>query len=304
MAFQSGTFSSFTDLHGTIKGFAIANGWTNPGGLDVLTKSGQYVRLVLNTTGTDYILIQGGTGETGGVLDTTNGQNVRMSENQDPIGQMPFPGDYYLFAHAAPDCIFCVIKYNSIYHQHLAWGDITKYGTWNGGAWTSSTANATSRVFGTVIDAAAIDVSNNWCSGCFLFTENSAGNGSGAGATMLCDIDGNEWLRTLWYNNGTTYGPPDAGFSGSQQATNFCRKLDPTHEQPVLAPCTILMNRPSAKTSIIGDIPHVRYLRVDNYNPADIITVGSDKWMVFPHRHKTGTRNSGGNGWAIAYDGP
>lgn len=296
MPYQTGTFSSMTNLATTIKAFAVANGWTQNG--DVLSKGAVYVTVVGVSASPNRVDIQGGDGETGGVLDNPSPLTLRMNDHINHGGNIPYPGTYHLFSHSAPDCIFCVINYNSIYHQHLAFGDINKYGTWGGGPWFAATTNQSSSnaSFYSIMEYCACDTSDSRSSGCFLYPCASVGNGTRYGSQMLCDIDGNTWLRDVWRNSSnTTYG-----FCGSGYAHNYMRKLDPTHEQPVLAPCNIIMYRPATMSSVIGDIPHVRYLRVDNYDPATIITIGSNKWMVFPHRSK-------GNsvaGWAIAYDGP
>ena len=60
------------------------------------------------------------------------------------------------------------------------------------------------------------------------------------------------------------------------------------------------------------DLAHCRFLRIDNYQPGDIIPLGPDRWKVAPwYRKNTAQRDGGSNiqhtgtfGWAIRYDGP
>jgi len=60
------------------------------------------------------------------------------------------------------------------------------------------------------------------------------------------------------------------------------------------------------------DLQNARTLRVDNYDPGQIITLGDDQWRIYPFYRKNadqrdGTTSSGGDhsgtmGWAIRYD--
>ncbi|MDR1647829.1 MAG: hypothetical protein LBR88_07335 [Zoogloeaceae bacterium] len=57
-------------------------------------------------------------------------------------------------------------------------------------------------------------------------------------------------------------------------------------------------------------LQHARNLRIDHYEFAQIITLGGDKWMVFPwYKKNTNPRSyesraTGTFGWAVRYEGP
>jgi hypothetical protein len=61
-----------------------------------------------------------------------------------------------------------------------------------------------------------------------------------------------------------------------------------------------------------AQLQHARNLRIDNYEFAQIITLGGDKWMVFPwflkepaDRNHYGRQDGTGTyGWAVRYEGP
>ena len=81
-------------------------------------------------------------------------------------------------------------------------------------------------------------------------------------------------------------------------------------ESPLL-PIQAYVWRASAKCSLVVDMRHARYLRIDNYEPGQIITLGGDSWKVYPFYRKASSARNGGIGidhtgtfgWAIRYDG-
>lgn len=305
MAFQSGTFTSLSDLLSTIQTFATSNGWSQNGNVLFRAADTAYFEIT-HTSGTpNYLQITQATNQSGGVLSgDVDTRYKRMSDTA--MVTMSFPANYYLFAHTNPSCIFCVINYNTDYCQHMAFGSIRKFGTWTGGAFCSSTSLDETPNFYPPMNYVASDCSDNppKSSGRFLFPEvtYSFNYTPPHGGTMHCTIDGYVFRHTGWYESPSFEG--DA-FCGSGWAHNYLRLLNPANLQPVLAPCMIQIQRPGANlSSIIGDIPHVRYLRVDNYEPGDIITIGVDKWMVFPQQIKQGPSYASNSGWGISYDGP
>jgi hypothetical protein len=88
------------------------------------------------------------------------------------------------------------------------------------------------------------------------------------------------------------------------------------NDESVLTPCTPYVTRGSSKCSIVADIDILRYLRIDTHFAEDIITLGTDKWKVYPmYKRDTTTRidfgssygpiqHSGTLAYALRYDGP
>jgi len=68
-----------------------------------------------------------------------------------------------------------------------------------------------------------------------------------------------------------------------------------------LWPLWCLGRRPSQLASPLGYPPDMRFIRLDYYNPKDILTLGTEKWKVFPVIRKNGALgepNSGLYGYA------
>ena len=82
--------------------------------------------------------------------------------------------------------------------------------------------------------------------------------------------------------------------------------------EAVMAPIQPYVGRGSNMISVVAQLRHARYLRIDYIDPGEIITLGSDRWKAYPHYRKNaavprGSRDgvdSGAFGWAIEYDGP
>lgn len=84
------------------------------------------------------------------------------------------------------------------------------------------------------------------------------------------------------------------------------------NSEAVLLPIRAYKVRPSYKISLTADLEHARYTRIDNYTPGQIITLGSERWKIFPWYRKDAVNRNGGYvinhsgtfGWAIRYEGP
>ncbi len=79
-----------------------------------------------------------------------------------------------------------------------------------------------------------------------------------------------------------------------------------------LLPVQVWLPRADNKVSMVVDMVHIRYVRVDNHAPGEVITIGSDRWKVFPfYRKNVAVRDAGSSvdhtgtfGFAVRYDGP
>ena len=80
--------------------------------------------------------------------------------------------------------------------------------------------------------------------------------------------------------------------------------------EATLLPVQAYLARPSSKVSLIAELGHMRYVRIDNYNAGDIITLGADRWKVFPWWQRNAASRDGADfssgtlGFAVRYDGP
>lgn len=313
MPYQTGTFTSASDLRTTLEAFATTNGWTQSGNL--LHKGSVYVEVYDSTNG---VSVTAGLGKDGGNNLTTPASLSRGVYMLTAIGQtMSFPGTYHLISLANPDSIFLVVNYNVTYWQHLAFGHINKHGTWGGGEYASGSFRGTAS--GAVSGCPAGDVGRRLTAtgagalggfGYMLSTaptfSHATQNGS---ADLYCDLDGEGWrINTADYS---TLG--SSRFYASAIASQYLQTINSWNDQTVLAPVIVEASRTGNFVSILGDMPHVRYLRIDNINDGEVISVGSQDWICFPFIRKNpfviDSTNAVYNhsyymGWCIKYDGP
>jgi hypothetical protein len=84
------------------------------------------------------------------------------------------------------------------------------------------------------------------------------------------------------------------------------------NSQSILLPIQIANLRLSSKISLIGELAHARFCRNDFIDPGAVITLGADRWKVYPMWEKnTSVRDgvvrgthSGTLAIAVRYDGP
>lgn len=85
------------------------------------------------------------------------------------------------------------------------------------------------------------------------------------------------------------------------------------NSESVLLPIQAMVPRPSNRYSTVIDCAHARYMRIDNHAPFEILTIGSEQWMVMPWLRKNSAVRNGGIaataadvhsgtlGWAVRY---
>jgi len=95
---------------------------------------------------------------------------------------------------------------------------------------------------------------------------------------MHCEIDGETWLE------GTD---PLRGYCTPVQYTHQTlisayAGFNPYTDQAQLVPIHLQNGMENNLEAYIGYLDHIRMIRVDHYNIGDVITIGSDSWMIFP----------------------
>lgn len=87
--------------------------------------------------------------------------------------------------------------------------------------------------------------------------------------------------------------------------------------QTVLTPFQLFLQNTDGHYMSIGHVGHLRFVRMTNYNPGDVIELGADRWKLFPWHVKNaaypdgkqaaysdGNYSTGLLGVAVLYDGP
>lgn len=322
MAYVTGTANSYAALQTALQNACTANGWTLSNG--ILSKGSCYVKpsvaFARPSSQMPSLIIQGGTGQSGSTLNGACPLRSRLGAfSANSASDLVFPVTYHVFVLTSPDEVYMVVNYSTDSYQWIAFGcspaaGITGTGNWTGGTFGLLAADATTN-----------NLENRWQDGTqhWITPEYcGAANGDATGASLF----GVEVSRTF----GSSFGYPNNNchfHSGIATNSGWAIATDAPTGWPPLGDITKRL--PSAwnsqavlqkiyvttyagyMVSVVGDIQHSRYLKIDNFAPGDIVTLGSDKWKVFPWYKKGTASNTGGYanhtwtfGWAIRYDGP
>ncbi|MCX5466489.1 hypothetical protein [Acinetobacter nematophilus] len=320
MAYYSGQASSYQELRNVLANACVAAGWTWSDG--ILSKNAAYIKL----TATDALgwghglQIWGGTGKSGSDLVNPCPSAHRIGAlGHDPtmIPHVSFPCDYFIFAFDQPvDEIYLIIKYAIDRYMFLSFG----LSSLNVGFWLCATV---SNAYNT-----------NWWNASEMFrsftiqSDGTYGNQHTDGTSTVAT--GFLWQTRSYNNNGSactsaylTLNQSWITSIGNDWGTNKISAISSVApliaNQPslwsansALIPIQLNVEFPQAKRVLISEIQNARYLRIDNYEPEQIITLGNDKWKVFPFHKKNLAQRNGGEpidhsgtfGWAIRYEEP
>ncbi len=313
MPYQTGTASSHADLLTTLKTFVATNGWSVS--TDVIYKGNVFAGMdvegpATNTYG-DALTIGGGLGQSGGALTTPSPDRSTL-RNRPEVGDLlnSFPVNYHIFVHTSPDQVAVFINYNSVWWQWLTFGELSKCGSYTGGQFYAAIAPLMPAVtpgLDACITMSAEDAQGcQPCGGLFWSGMETYGviSQEHDGSIIHLELDG-----LVWYSSGTKADASRGIVQSVGPMAPLLARSNPTWNQiGVLLPQYLWAVRPSSKLSLLGRVAHFRLMRIDNYAPGDIITIGSDKYKVFPWLRKTTettTSNSSGVwGVAVEYDGP
>lgn len=316
MAYYSGQASSYQELQTVLTNACVEQGWTWADG--ILNKGLAYVKLSVTTNG---IIIQGGTGKSGSTLINASQITPRMGTIHATLGnKIAFPLSYNIHVFQNPDELFFILKSNEYYYW-LSFGNSnlqTSYGT---GMWLSACALRDLEVYtggssgGVLIDASGsgLDSYNGGiASSTALFWKTNNITAEKSQDTINCSIHGGQWVGS----------PTLASYNA------YDRILSPTTLHPLLSllPSKILSDSilmpiqayvvtNSSKLVMVADLKNARYVRIDNFEPDQILQIGTDKWKIYPFYRKNISKkdgqvvggmidHSGTFGWAIRYDGP
>ena len=83
-------------------------------------------------------------------------------------------------------------------------------------------------------------------------------------------------------------------------------------DNAMLLPIHIINSVTDIKVALVADLSYARYLRIDNFEPNQIIEFGNEQWKVYPFFKKNSAVRDGGStinhtgtfGWAIKIDNP
>lgn len=304
MAYYSGTASTLTDLKTALLTHAQADGWVLTG--DVLSKAGVYFQIQATVTNLTCLGC-----ESDAVLNPA--PNVvsmgRIFERSGyPTREISFPCNYEVFGFSQE--IYLVANYDVDSYQWMAFGKSTVPGLPGQGGWCGATIGqftvATVTTDPVYINQDGGGGGSYPVSSAALFWTTFASVPSAHNSFVNHGLDGYGWKP------GATGSEVQVGIR--HISTILAIQPSAWNSEATLMPVRAYQERPSFKASLKADLLNARILRIDNLTPGDILTLGSDKWKVFPWYRKDASSRDGTTspqinhtgtfGWVIRYEGP
>lgn len=290
MAYETGSYSSPVDLLGKIAAFATARGWSvtsggaggdSPGQYSMESEAdGLFIHAIAENSST-RIRSMPASGYTSSGTDffAHSGSANNTSTLTQHVILQPLSGAgvaYHLFGNdSAPRFIHVVAEPTAGHFIHWSFGTIQKYGTWTGGGYSTATSwLPTSTVAGNqaiLFDSRSpISASKQYlrCDG--LLGRSSPAWSQSAGSLSLGTI------------NGANY-----------PVQTIARQMNPWTGRTSLAPIYSILKAAdtdsllnTSRALILGVYQDVRFVSMDGRNPGEVLTLGSDEWLLFPLRWK------------------
>lgn len=298
MAYYTGTANDMTAVRSALVDACVAEGWAWNSSTDMLSKGTIFVRLALVS---GYLRLYGRATATTDEMPVPQQMGPFTGSSSAPLPALEWPVTYRIFVFAQE--VYCVIQYSVDVFQWCAFGKSTVSGLPGIGTWVVATAAGahTAYIYGIRLTTSdGQSTTANLCAAPFWATGQTANYAS----CVFSDLDAQGWWAAT-----TAYENP----VGVRALTDLIKLLPNSwNSEAVLLPIRGYKIRPSNKISLITDLEHARYTRIDNYAPAEVITIGADRWMILPFCRKNTAQRDGGYsvnhtgtfGWAIRYEGP
>ena len=303
MGYTTGTANNIDTVKTALTDACVTGGWMLTG--DELSKDGIFVQVQVVTSPPEEVRIEllgrtaAGAGDAPNVVAMRRMKNL-MAPAFDEI--LTFPLQYHIFVFSNNE-VFMVINYSSDIYQWMAFGQSNQPGLPGTGNWVAASLSHVSPTAGVML---ASDGAINYV---------HMGNPAPMWSVAL------DWpeRRNYWVHNAI-----DPSYPWSCGQTNTSRVntimgiayltelIDASpnafNNESVLLPIRAYKFREASKWSQILEIKNARHLRIDNYTPKEIITLGNEQWMVFPFYRKKTTNDAPWKhsylyGWAIKYEG-
>lgn len=297
MSYYTGTAVDLAGLRQALFDACVAEGWTLTG--EILSKGTMFLRVQIVS---GYLTFLGGTGQSAGALTGAAAAVSRIGTLNNIA--IAFPVKYEIFAFTNE--VYLVINYNVSYYQWAAFGKSTVQGLPGTGMWFGASCFASAPNVLAMV-ATGGSTSSGYCVPGLFYRHRGFAN---TGANNL-ESRIHHGLDSLNWSDGVNATNP--GAAATDAMTPLLAMLPNTwNSEAILLPIRAFLPRASNKTSLVADLEHARYTRVDNYTPGDIITLGTDRWKVFPWYLKNSAARDGGSnithtgtfGWAVRYEGP
>lgn len=304
MAYYSGSAADMAAVRSALVAACVAEDWSWDSGTDMLSKGVVYLRLQLAS---GFLRLTGRTSSSAGDAPHSVQMGPFTGWASNPLPDLIWPASYEIFVFEHE--VYCVINYSVDCYQWCAFGLSSVGGLPGTGMWLGASAPGAYTGYreGLYINAAHGGGSYGHAVVCpALFWRGGYGVGYSTESLVHSDLDSNGW----WWD--TAYMGDPLGVRPLNPLVSILPNA--WNSETVLLPIRAYKRRPESKISLTADLEHARYTRVDNYVPGEVITIGSDRWKVFPwYRKNAAARqgtggyrgaHSGTLGWAIRYEGP
>jgi len=320
MAFFNGVAQDFEEMRAALLSACFEMGWIVSGSL--AWKDAAAIEVSINsisTTDLDVGLVfKAGTGFESGELLNPSPITPRLGRVHQSLQPLTWPMEYSIHIFNDPVEVFLVAKFSVDHYCWAAFGISDVPGVPGTGMWLSANARAGRGGYSV---PGGVSIGDDWGGGSYVSGDVDVASSSCAlfwntqpGAhpqthsdTVHVNLDGIVWA-------GVPLPASEIGEVRAVRAAvpHIARSPSPWNQDAPLIPITCYMTRASSKASLVVDVRNARYIRVDNYVPGDILSLGSERWRVYPWFKKNSEARSGGNGiahsgtygWAIRYDGP
>lgn len=298
MAYATGTVNNLADLVTAIFSACTTNGWTLD--TDVLSKDGVFVRIRVVGSTVEFL---GGTGVDGS--DNLTGAGPASVRIRAFTQALTFPMTYEVHINASPDEVYVVVNYAVDFYQWACWGKSSVTGLPGTGVFYSASQHSGSGTAVSLSPAGALSGGANSHSVTPFGPSSITGFNSVQNGFVQHGLDSETWNpSTISIGNELTILYTLGPSLLSTQPNTW-------NNESVLLPIQSWRYRDPTKVSLIVDLAHARFCRIDYHDPGDIITLGGDSWKLYPfYRKDAVNRNGGGSvqhsgtmGLALRYTG-
>ncbi|MDH0494243.1 hypothetical protein [Comamonas aquatica] len=307
MNYHTGQVNSYAELLSELTEKMALKGWVASQG--IYSKNGIYVQLSasLANTGNSGLSIKMGTGQSGSNLtgyQAQSGARLGRPSAHGSFMDVAWPATFHIFINEQPEEVYVVLNFSVDRFYWMAFGKSDIPGLSGTGNWYAACGTPTydgSWQGGYLITPTNGLTSQNYSSGPWWVYESESAVAYSS-HSINTGLDGIEWSAG---KGGTTLGACGAPYGLASLPLGPA----PWNLEAPLVPISVFSMRPESKLSLVLQVRHARYVRIENYQPGQVITLGHEQWKVFPFGRKNAdspTNGSGNHtgafGWAIRYE--
>lgn len=319
MAYYTGAASDMAALRTAIVNSCLNHGWSWNSSTNVLSKGSLFLLL---TNDTLNLSLTGRTSAAAGDMPNAVQLGRLMAKSGAATLDVTYPAEWECFVFTNPDEVWFVVRYDVDRYQWCSFGGSAVAGLEGTGMWVAAIRGPVpvNHDIATVVNPFYIrptsggdvrSASGGLISGAWGWTSIVRDFSALRDIYVHSNLDGHGWHL----NEAST----TAALIGVRAFSELI-KTQPSawNSEAALIPMRAYKLRPSFKSSLVVDLVNMRYVRIDNYVPGQIIELGSDRWKVYPWHRRNVTERDGGPasgswlnsdhtgtfGYAIRYDGP